>query len=324
MSNDKKRGFSAMSGQTTTYQPSFKAMRGQEYIYDSGRQSGGKLQHQVKYGPGVGFTSAEKGKLHGHYGTHAVTSRYTQYNSDRSTYVNAATNNGRGLTLQELDVQKGRSPGPTSINHIIASGSGQHALNRATLEFMGGRKTANELSAPLTQKFQGIAQQAAAEGRMRSLGREILREESRTEGYGGTFRAAPSLTEHQGFVEKRNHMAKDLHSAFEKGHVDSYKRFLKHTFDSTGNLRLGQSSGNSRVSTGFDMPLDPGLNPTQRGKNLLQAYKSFGYQDMQQETALTKRNNSGLFTTNQSGSKLSSSKQVAPDSVSYRRRFSGK
>lgn len=322
-----KRSFQQMSGNSSQPRVGSKQAKTTSgstpgtspFYYDTGRSSGGKLLHQVKYGPGIGFSANERGLLHQHYGTKKVTSRYTQYNPNRTTYVNAAQAMGRGLTVQELDVSRGRNPGPTSIDHIIASGTGQHMLNRTTLEFLAGRSTATS-GDDLQTKFSGIAQQAAAIGRMRSIGREILREESRTEGYGSVI-GGGGMNEAEAFVAKRNRMAKDLHKAFDQGSEGHYKRFMKHTFDSTGNLRLGHSSGNSRVSTGFDMPLDRRLDPTQRGIRLFNAYRDFGYSDMQTLTALTKRNNAGMFTSNQKGQSLSSSRQVGKDTVDHRGRF---
>lgn len=275
------------------------------YHYDTGRQSGGQLSHQVKYGPGIGFSPDERGALHKHYNEKKVTSRYTQYDSNRNTYVQAAVGMGRGLTVQERDVQKGRDPGPTSINHIIASGTGQHALNRATLEF-------TSTLSPMHQ--------AAAIGRMRGFAREIMREETGGEGYGKVVDTS-NMNPQEAFVAKRNAMSKDLLKAFQGGDVNAYKQYMKHTFDSTGNLRLGHGSGNSRVSTGFDMPLDSRMQPTQRGERLLNAYKAFGYDDMMKDEKIGKRNASGLFTTNQKGSRLSSSRQVNDDTVDHHHRF---
>lgn len=283
-------------GQTSSTSP---------FHYDTGRPTGGQLSHQVKYGPGIGFSPIERGILHNHYNEKKVTSRYTQYDSNRNTYVQAAVGMGRGLTVQERDVQKGRDPGPTSINHIIASGTGQHALNRATLEFAS---TASPMH------------QAAAIGRMRGFAREIMREETGGEGYGKVVDTS-NMSPQQAFVAKRNAMSKDLLKAFEGGNINAYKQYMKHTFDSTGNLRLGHGSGNSRVSTGFDMPLDSKLQPTQRGERLLKAYDTFGYQDMMKDDKIGKRNTAGLFTTNQKGSRLSSSRQVSDDTVDHHRRF---
>jgi hypothetical protein len=275
------------------------------FHYDTGRQTGGQLSHQVKYGPGIGFSPIERGVLHDHYNDKKVTSRFTQYDANRNTYVQSAVGMGRGLTLQERDVQKGRDPGATSINHIIASGTGQHALNRSTLEFVS-------TGSPMHQ--------AAAIGRMRGFAREIMREETGGEGYGKVVDTS-NMTPQQAFVAKRNAMSKDLLKAFEGGNVGAYKQYMKHTFDSTGNLRLGHGSGNSRVSTGFDMPLDSQSQPTQRGQRLLKAYDIFGYQDMMKDEKIGKRNAAGLFTTNQKGSKLSSSRQVKDDTVDHHRRF---
>lgn len=306
---------------TTPHGPSTSA-----YHYDTGRQTGGKLEHQVKYGPGIGFDTHQRGQLHQHYGDKKVTSRYTQYDPNRNAYVQSAQAMGRGLTLQERDVQQGRNPGPTSIDHIVASGTGQHALNRSTLEFLGGRKQVQqEFQKSLDQRdkkvlAKGFAEQAAAIGRMRGLGREILREESRSEGYGKVVDTS-QMTEREGFVAKRNQMSHDLLGAFDGGSLNGYKQYMKHTFDSTGNLRLGHASGNSRVSTGFDMPLDRQMQPTQRGTRLLHAYQTFGYQDMMQDDKIGKRNAAGLFTTNLKGSRLSSSRQRSDDTVDHTRRF---
>ncbi len=294
------------------------------FIYDSGSKSGGELSHQVKYGPGVNFSPQQSNQLQTHYGDSKVLSRYTQYNPDRETYSKAAIANGRGLTIQEHDVHNKIDPGPTSIDHIIASGTGQQALNTATLLFREGNEIGSDTTLDSRERFKGFAKQAVAVGRMRGLGRDIIHEETKTEGYGKTFdkKQLSSMTEDQAHAAKRNKMAKDLSNAFEKGDLDSYKSYMKHTFDSTGNLRLGHSSGNSRVSTGFDMPLDQNHEPTQQGRRLLNSYQMFGFENMQESTALTKRNNAGLFTTNAKGSNLSSSKQVSSDTVLKKRRVS--
>lgn len=303
-----------------------KKRRGDDYFYDTGRSSGGKLDHQVKYGPGIGFSPDQRGQLHKHFGTKEVTTRYTQYNSDRMAYVKSAEGMGRGLTQQEAQVKRNKDPGPTSIDHIIASGTGQHALNRSTLEFIdAGKDLRKELKKDIDSRdtkvlAKGFAQQAAALGRMRGFGREIMREENKGEGY-GKFVDISGQTQQEGFVTKRNQMAKDLSSAMEKGDVSSYKRYMKHTFDSTGNLRLGHASGNSRVSTGFDMPLDKSGNPTQRGERLLHTLDTYGFPDMAKDEKIGKRNASGIFTTNQLGSRLSSSRQVSNDTVDHSKRF---
>jgi hypothetical protein len=291
-----------------------------EYFYDQGRASGGKLSHQVKYGANSGFSPQEKGDLHTHYNEKKVTSRYTQYNANRQKYVNSARANGRGFTAQESDIDQNIAPGKTSINHIIASGTGQHAFNRTSLEFMRGGAKAGDQQLNSRQQFSGIAEQAAAMGRMRGLGRNILKEETKKEGYGKQVNTA-LMSEKNAFLVKRNMMAKDIHHAFESGSVNSYKSFMKNTFDSTGNLRLGHGSGNGRVSTGFDMPLNTRDQPTQRGTRLLNAYKTFGYDDMQQDNKIGKRNQSGIFTQNLRGSKLSSSHQVANDTMNRKNRF---
>jgi len=333
MSNPKKRKRDD-SGLSSQPQSGLKPMKmtgssagpgSSPFVYDTGTKTGGKLDHQVKYGPGLGFGTQERNELHGHYGTKKVTDRFTQYNPNRDVYVRAAQQMGRGLTVQENDVFNKKNPGPTSIDHIIASGTGQHALNRSTLHFLDGQRTAQ--GGDLRTRFGGIAEQAAAVGRMRGLGREILREETKEFGYGGPVRNLEgktkfgNMSEAEGFVAKRNLMSRDLLDAFENGNQDSYRRYMKHTFDSPGNLRLGQSSGNSRVSTGFDMPLDRHLQPTQRGERLLSAYRTFGFQDMMTDGQVGQRNNVGTFTTNLKGQKLSSSRQVSDDTQDHSRRF---
>lgn len=283
------------------------AGEGEKYVYDQGKRLGGKLIHQVKYGPGSGLSVEDVEKLNHHYSAN-VTQRFSQYNSNRHIYVNSAVRNRRGLTEQESMVKANKNPGSTSINHIIASGTGQHAFNRATLEFIEGGKEYGQ------HRLSGVFKQAAAIGRMRGLGRAILREE----GVGREYKIKGKDKIKLKYEEKRNKMAKNILHAFEgtkKGErIEGYKNFMKHTFDSTGNLRLGNGKGNGRVSTGLDLPLTISGRPTLRGKRLQKAYEVFGYEDMQRQGNISPRNRSGTFTKDISGSRLSSSRQIENDS----------
>jgi hypothetical protein len=282
-----------------------------QFSYDTRSRSkgGDKLNEQVKYGPSFGLSKQQLNTLKQHFGS-SISDRLTQYKTNRQAYVKAALDMNRGLTHQEHAVNLGKDPGPTSINHIIASGTGQHQLNKETLNFGNagqvfnvGKETNNT-----SNKLRGIAHQAAAIGRMRGLGRAILKEEHHTHGYGQQI-GNQDLDSVEQNLQKRNMMAKDVLASVQGGNYNSYRRFLKNTFDSVGNLRLGHATGNTRVSTGYDMPLTKGNSPTARGKNLLSTLKTFGLQDMQIE-AKVGRNRTGLFTSNVHGQNLSSSQLV--------------
>ncbi|HYD81354.1 MAG TPA: hypothetical protein VEC06_16225 [Paucimonas sp.] len=297
------------------------------FVYDTGKQE--KLDNQVKYGPKATLDKKELTRLSSHFGGD-VGERFTQYSNKRKDYVDAAEKANRPLTLQEHDVKMGKDPGSTSINHIIASGTGQNMFNRMTLQFLDGEKSTRkdniqkatasvesgkggfeglfanaekmrQRTASRKEVLKGLAQQAAAVGRMTGVGREILKEESADQGYGKKSHGA---IEHEG---KRNAMMKDVLNAFQGKHEDtrmnSYKSFMKNTFDSTGNLRLGNGKANGRVSTGFDMPLNADLKPTQRGLRLLEAHETFGMPNMLDGS----KKGSGIFTTTKSGKLLTSS-----------------
>ncbi|WGS52885.1 hypothetical protein LFL96_32445 [Paraburkholderia sp. D15] len=304
------------------------------FLYDKG---GVKLDHQVKYGPGAGIDTTHQGQIDTHYGA-KTKPRLTQYSSNRNHYVRAANESGRPLTHQEFDVSQGRNPGPTSINHVIASGTGQNLMNQMTMQFDRGVETFDSGRAGLAKagiakrdptKYDasklgvlnrdrldvlgGIAQQAAAVGRMTGIGRAIVTEEAPLEVLSKNPGGAQGEQRHW-HLGKRDAMAKNVLSAFQAPTLDArysgYKSYLKSTFDSFGNLRLGHGTGNGRVSTGIDIPLTSSMTPTPRGERLYQANLTFGLPHM--ETAQTVSSGgasyrSGFFTTTSGGLKLTSS-----------------
>jgi hypothetical protein len=280
------------------------------FIYDTGATT---VAHQVKYGPSANIKKSDQEWLKNNFGDN-VNKRYSQYSSKHDTYVSGAHSVGQPLTLQEDAVENGNDPGKTSINHVIASGTGQNLLNHMALQHARGKE---EMATALQNNnprgvMAGLAKQAAAEGRMRGIGRGLLAEEAPQSGYG--TRVDGMLGDLDTHTAKRNLMARDIHNAFDapktEQRLESYKSYMKNTFDSVGNLRLGHGTGNGRVSTGFDMPLTDTLEPTAHGRRLYEVQQNYGLSEM--ETPATvhledKSFRSGLFTTNQHGQKLSSS-----------------
>ncbi|MFM0016309.1 hypothetical protein PQR46_36645 [Paraburkholderia sediminicola] len=285
------------------------------FLYDKG---GVKLEHQVKYGPGAGIGSSDQSGIDTHYGA-KTKPRLTQYSSNREHYVSAANQTGRPLTHQEFDVSQRKDPGPTSINHVIASGTGQNLMNQMTLQFNQGVARVGTAKFGKDQKgmLTGIAQQAAAVGRMTGIGRAIQTEEA------PQGRLARPVSDNPGgagreprdaHLFKRDTMTKNVLSAFqantEQARYGAYKGYLKSTFDSFGNLRLGHGTGNGRVSTGLDIPLTSKMMPTARGERLYQANLTFGLPAMevpQNSQAGGAKFRSGIFTTTTVGQKLTSS-----------------
>ncbi|MHA7634308.1 hypothetical protein [Corallococcus sp. M7] len=275
-----------------------------------------KVGEQVKYGPTADLNDAQKQKLTQHYGEHGTQktpqnslSRLTQYSDSHSTYTNAAKASGRPLTEQEAQVAgsaKGKAPA-SSINHVIASGTGQNVLNHETLQFKEGVKNANEgaqkLSTATTpqqkaaaqkQIQQGLAQQAAGVGRMQGYSRATLEERH------------GELTPGQ-VQGKRNNALQNTLTAMQgpdqATRFGAYKDVLKDTFDSPGNLRLGNRTQNTKISTGFDTPLDANGKPTERAERLFHAHQTFGPDRLLTEDR--------LFTKNDKGEAMSSSKETA-------------
>jgi hypothetical protein len=280
------------------------------FIYDTGATT---VSHQVKYGPSANIREADQQWLKNNFGDN-VNKRYSQYSSKHDTYVAGAQSVGQPLTLQEDAVENDNSPGKTSINHIIASGTGQNLLNHMALQHARGKA---EMAMALQNNnprgvLAGLAKQAAAEGRMRGIGRGLLAEEAPQSGYG--TRVEDMLDDARAHIAKRNLMAQDVHNTFDAPQTEqrlaSYKSYMKNTFDSVGNLRLGHGTGNGRVSTGFDMPLTHTLEPTDHGRRLYEVQQNYGLSEMETPANVQLENasfRSGLFTTNVHGQKLSSS-----------------
>lgn len=273
------------------------------------------IVYQVKYGPAAAISDADKQWLKQYYGEN-VSKRYTQYNSKRPFYAEAAQQTGRPLTHQEAAVNEGKDPGSTSINHLIASATGQHLMNQMTLLYRAGaqqfeeaEKAQNqqddnigedEAKSIWKQKRAGLAKQAAAMGRLRGFGRAILADEYTRHGYGTELRDVWVATDYNANILKRNRMAADIQRAFEgktpADRLQAYKNFMANTFDSTGNLRLGHGKGNGRVSTGFDMPVTEKSTPTPRGRRLFEANYNYGMPEMQ-VSGKVDNFKPGMFTT---------------------------
>ena len=147
---------------------------------------------------------------------------------------------------------------------------------------------------------QGLAQQAAAVGRQQGYSRATL-EERRGELSNPAVDAKRSqamkntLTAMQGAPDKR---------------LPAYKEVLKDTFDAPGNLRVGNGLQNTKVSTGFDAPLDAKGKPTARAERLHQAH-----QDYAPERLLA---DNRVFTKNAQGQVMSSSVEVPTPSTGKR------
>lgn len=315
----RKRSHSTLSQSSNrpSASPSSKRTRpDSSFVYDDAK-SAGNLSHQVRYGPAAQLGKTDMNALKSHYGGD-VGSRLTQYATEHKHYVNAAGLVGRSLTIQEHKAKtSGRNAPASSINHVIASGTGQNLLNRMTLEFAKGKNDASVSKSPRVM-LKGLAMQAAAVGRMTGVGRAILAEEHENVGYGKTLTGTGEARR----LAKRNRMMGDVLNSFQGDdatRMQGYRRYMKHTFDSFGNLRVGVASGNGRVSTGFDMPLDHQGNPTAWGQRLLGSLHTFGLPDMLEGTTRENTNyksgrkttiRTGVYTTNAKGQNLSSSKEV--------------
>lgn len=274
-----------------------------------------KVGEQVKYGPTADLNKQQQQKLTDHYGEHGTEktpqnslNRLTQYSDSHTTYTNAAKKSGRPLTEQEALVAgsaKNKAPA-SSINHVIASGTGQNVFNHETLQFKEGVKNTNEARAKLStatdpadiaaaqkQLRKGLAQQAAGVGRMQGYSRATLAERK------------GELTPAQ-VQGKRNETLQNTLTAMQGPNqaerFGAYKSVLKDTFDAPGNLRLGNRTQNTKISTGFDTPLDSNGKPTERAERLFQAHQTFGPDRLLKEDR--------LFTKNDKGEAMSSSKEA--------------
>ncbi len=269
-----------------------------------------KVGSQVKYGPTADLSQAQQDRLTTHYlpqNKKGVLERLTQYNAKHSTYVNAAEASGRPLTPQELAAKKSGANTPNaSINHVIASGTGQNLLNHETLHFQqGAQKTQQGLaelrhSQPhsaqeaLAQKkvAHGLAQQSAAVGRQQGYSRATL-EERRGE------------LSHAEVDRQRTQAMKNTLTAMQGAPAErfpAYKSVLKDTFDAPGNLRVGNGLQNTKISTGFDAPLDARGRPTPRAERLHHAHQTYAPDRLLE--------NNRVFTKDSHGTAMSSSMEV--------------
>ncbi|RKH57533.1 hypothetical protein D7W81_31035 [Corallococcus aberystwythensis] len=275
-----------------------------------------KVGEQVKYGPTADLSEKQKQKLLQHYGQHGTEKtpqnaleRLTQYSDSHTTYTKAAKASGRPLTEQESLVAgsaKNKAPA-SSINHVIASGTGQNVFNHETLQFKQGVKNTHAATQKLAtatdpadvaqaqkQLRKGLAQQAAGVGRVQGYSRATLAERK------GELTPAQVQT-------KQNAAMKGTLTAMQgpdqATRFGAYKGVLKDTFDAPGNLRLGNRTQNTKISTGFDTPLDAQGKPTERAERLFQAHQNYG-----PDRLLTEER---LFTKNDKGEAMSSSKEAA-------------
>jgi len=266
----------------------------------------------VKYGPTADLPPAQQQRLTAHYGSQnqkGVLERLSQYHDKHSTYVNAAEASGRPLTAQELAAKKnGKNTSGASINHVIASGTGQNILNHETLRFQdGAQKTQQGLgelrhSQPhsaqeaLAQKkiAHGLAQQSAAVGRQQGYSRATL-EERRGE-------LSPGEVDRRRTQAMQNTLTAMQGPAAQR--FPAYKAVLKDTFDAPGNLRVGDGLQNTKVSTGFDAPLTAHGKPTGRAERLYTAHQTYAPDRLLE--------NNRIFTKDSHGTAMSSSTEV-PD-----------
>ncbi len=288
-------------------------VEGQQFRYVSMADHGtvNVENRQVNYGPAYGLDQMEEGTLEAHYGTE-VTSRISAYNRSHATYVNAAEAAGRQLTEQESHrKEQGENAPSSSLNHIIASGTGQNVMNRETLRFRRGVDNPD--------RNRGFAQQIHAVVRMQRYSRAIINERA-----GETIRLIPEnkrafgvpenargplvLDQENNLPKARNQVMRHTIYAFQGSDTDkrysSYKDVLKMTFDSPGNMRIGDEYGNNLASTGFDAPLDAYGNMTERAERLLAVHMENLPEDI--------RVNKGVFTTEQNNREVSSSRHRPP------------
>lgn len=254
------------------------------------------VNQQVNYGPRADIGAPRLAELQQHFGTPNVLERITQYNTRHATYVAAAQAGNRPLTIQEEAARRTRGQAANaSINHVIASGTGQNIFNEGTLMFRDGaaRTTANMAAAlgpnhPGQQQarlnvLRGLAEQAATVGRQQGYSRAIIEErggERLTNNPAnrriyGNAQDGQTLRTGETRDKALQHTLTAFQGATPATRFRAYKDVLRMTFDSPGNLRVGDNYGNNLASTGFDMPLTAAQTPTARGKRLLDAHKVF-------------------------------------------------
>jgi hypothetical protein len=303
---------------------------------------------QVKYGPAADLGTGQRRELLSHYGSHGKgktqknpLTRLTQYRSDHDTYVKAATQTKRPLTEQEAEAKRTGANAPNaSINHIIASGTLQNILNHETLRFnQGARDIPKKLTEHEQQRVRkALAQQVAAVARPMGYARAIVKERKGESGFDNKSARRDArrevmqdiLTAYQGKNSKqvKQDLLKSLKDKKRKldpitftqkeqeVRFEAFKGVLKKTGDSPGNLRLGNNTANTKISTGLDLPLDSNGRPTARAVRLHQAHMTYA-----PDRLLTEER---LFTKNQHGYKLSSSQQVDPTDKRKTRPGAGK
>lgn len=279
--------------------------------------------NQVKLGPRAGLKNDQVEELYGMFGRARLIDkkgkgakrkevdgslkRFSQYPKETSDYVEFANTGKRLLTDTERKVEE-RSSVSAQRNHIIASGVGQNAMNHMALQFKKGKATVGTSMEQLkaegpndTQKKDirlGIAEQAAAVGRMMMFGRGIVSEDKRLD-HGDTSTKQKESKADERYEEniykpnelksnKRKELMHELMVAFDSGtgsdeqmrkmRGHAYQNFLKNSFDSHPNMRLGRQRENAQVSTGFDPTLIENnsghLDMTDRSKNLLAVQRS--------------------------------------------------
>ena len=282
------------------------------------------LRNQVGYGPVADIPAHHQAQLLASFGTPAVLHRITQYNQSHLTYVAAAQGGGRPLTIQENDALRRRGQAANaSINHVIASGTGQSILNEGALQFHAGVAA----MAPAVDRpppgpldmLRGLALQAAAVGRQQGYSRAIINERvgeivpsnpDNRRIYGAGQTGVPLNP-----LYARHRALRHTLSAFQgpdaATRFRSYRDVLRMTFDSPGNLRVGDNYGNNLASTGFDMPLNARSQATGRGFRLLQAHSAFA-----SDRLLTPDR---LFTRDATGNRISSSIEGMPRGATQRR-----
>ena len=306
---------------------------------------GYKLGNQVNYGPTADLNDdAQKQSLRSHYGkpkteeTDNFFDRLNQYSGDHKTYVKAAQETERPLTKQELSARDSNKNAPNaSINHIIASGTGQNILNHETLRFNQGRERFQKHN-PMPKNLEGeskkqlglaLAEQAAAVGRVQGYSRAIINERH-GESFGrysedneriyGSDQVKRATKRKRGeddgkqpldAIKTRNQALRHTLTAFQGEQPDqryrAFKDVQKMTFDSPGNLRVGDDYGNNQVSTGVDVPLNSQGEPTERGNRLLATHEAYA-----PDRLLTKDR---LFSRD-SNRKILSSSQTPEDQTS--------
>jgi|GEM_PF-3179308 len=298
-----------------------------QYRYVSNRDRRGKYKigRQVNHGPTMGLDGNQRQKLVQHYGDgNRVLKRLNQYNASHSTYVRAAQSAGRQLTPQERTAQNtNTNASNASINHIIASGTGQNIINHETLRFNQGVNRFNQAQAQaqgqqgqltppqvIAQRQRigrGIAEQAASVGRIQGYNKAIIneRENEPLNNHQTTGRIYGNNQQGNGLNVKTtaNRALTHTLTAFQGGNqanrLQAYRDVLKMTFDSPGNIRVGDDYGNNQVSTGFDAPLNQNGVPTERADNLLAAHQIYAPNRLLTDNQ--------LFSRDTAGNRLSSS-----------------